>query len=57
MSLKLPSPDKLVILCDATNHAAGCFFFLIDEHVDQSVEQKFAPVTICSEKCLEFECL
>ena len=31
--------------------------FFIDEQVDQSVEQKLAPVTIGSEKCHEFECL
>ena len=43
VSLKLPLPDKqLVILCDASEHAAG-FVLLIEDYADSSAKQTYAP--------------
>ena len=50
VSLKLPLPDKqLVIMCDASEHAAG-YVLLIEDYADPSVKQTYAPVAIGSKK-------
>ena len=50
MSLKLPLPDKqLVIMCDASEHAAG-YVLLIEDYADPSVKQTYAPVAFGSKK-------
>ena len=50
VSLKLPLPDKqLVILCDASEHAAG-YVLLIEDYADPSAKQTYAPVAFGSKK-------
>ena len=50
VSLKLPLPDKqLVIMCDASEHAAG-YVLLIEDYADPSVKQTYAPVAFGSKK-------
>ena len=44
VSPKLPLPDKqLVIMCDASEHAAG-YVLLIEDYADPSAKQTYAPV-------------
>ena len=50
VSLKLPLPDKqLVIMCDASEHAAG-YVLLIEDYADPSVKHTYAPVAFGSKK-------
>ena len=50
VSLKLPLPDKqLVIICDASEHAAG-YVLLIEDYADPSAKQTYDPVTFGSKK-------
>ena len=50
MSLKLLIPDKeLVIMCDASEHAAG-YVLLIEDYADPTAKQTNAPVAFGSEK-------
>ena len=50
VSLKLPLPDKqLVIMCDASEHAAG-YVLLIEDYADHSAKQTYAPVAFDSKK-------
>ena len=50
VSLKLPLPDKqLVIMCDASEHAAN-YVFLIGDYADPSAKQSYAPVAFDSKK-------
>ena len=50
VSLKLPLLDKqLVIMCDASEHAAG-YVLLIEDYADPSVKQTYAPVAFGSKK-------
>ena len=52
LSLKLPLPDKqLVIMCDASEHAAGYVLLIEDYSETQSGSlKKYAPVAFGSEK-------
>ena len=48
VSLKLPLPDEqLVIMCDASGHAAG-YVLLIEDYADPSAKQTYAPVAFGS---------
>ena len=48
--LKLPLPEKqLVIMCDASEHAADSVF-LIEDYADPSGKQTYAPVSFGSKK-------
>ena len=50
VSLKLPLPDEhLVIMCDASDHAAG-YVLLIEDYADPSAKQTYAPVAFGSKK-------
>ena len=50
MSLRLPLPDKqLVIMCDASEHAAG-YVLLIENYADPTAKQTNAPVAFGSKK-------
>ena len=57
VSLKLPLPDKqLVILCDASEHAAG-FVLLIEDYSDPSAKQTYAPLPLALRNFREARCL
>ena len=48
VSLKIPLLDKqLVIMCDASEHAAG-YVLLIEDYADPSAKQTYAPVAFGS---------
>ena len=50
LSLRLPLPDKqLVIVCDANEHAAS-YVLLIEDYADPSTKQTYAPVAFGSKK-------
>ena len=50
VSLRLPLPDKqLVIMCDASEHAAG-YVLLIEDYADRSAKQTYTPVAFGSKK-------
>ena len=50
VSLKLPLPDKqLVIMCEASEHAAG-YVLLIENYADSSAKHTYAPVAFGSKK-------
>ena len=55
MSLRLPLPDKqLVIMCDASEHAAG-YVLLIEDYTDTDVGsmKSYAPVAFGSQRFTE----
>ena len=55
LSLRLPLPDKqLVIMCDASEHAAG-YVLLIEDYTEANDGQKktYAPVAFGSQRCTE----
>ena len=57
VSLKLPLPDKqLVILCDASEHAAG-YVLLIEDYADPSTKQTYAPSPLAPRTFREVRCL
>ena len=48
--MKLPLPDKqLVIMCDTSEHAAG-YVLLIEDYADPSAKQTYTPVAFGSKK-------
>ena len=48
VSLKRPLPDKqLVIMCDASEHAAG-YVLLIEDYADSSAKHTYAPIAFGS---------
>ena len=50
MSLKLPLPDKqLVVKCDGSEHAAG-YVLLIEDYADPSAKQTYSPVAFGCKK-------
>ena len=55
LSLRLPLPDKqLVIMCDASQHAAG-YVLLIEDHTesDDGTMKSYAPVAFDSQRFTE----
>ena len=50
MSLKLPLPDKeLVVMCNASEHAAS-YVLLIEDYADPTAKQTYGPIAFGSKK-------